>query len=312
MRKLALVAILVILLVGLVVNVVEAGDPGNGKGKAKGHKKNHKADTEQSNSDNSNTDSDSVHLGNGNTGSTKTRKGLNDTKQNQNIYSTGDTLSYHANKLHEGEYTVIVKKPGKNGDTVYNQSVSVGLDGKVDIELTSIPEGWQGVYQVQICGDKHCKNDNINVKNEGNNANNIIPSQEQHFDNVPPADLPSRYWFSTTDLGETDCATIVYHPSDVKVTVVEFFRPEHANEPWLHESEILGESRVNDDGVVIAHFATGERFVVFEYNEMTGIYDYRAMGHVIGSYDKLIDVWSEGNEVSILFNTLVWSPVGAK
>ena len=63
---------------------------------------------------------------------------------------------------------------------------------------------------------------------------------------------------------------------------------------------------------MIANFAQGVTFVVFEYDEQTGAYVYRATGKVIGDYDRPIDIWSDGNEMSVLFDALEWAPVGAK
>jgi Tol biopolymer transport system component len=101
----------------------------------------------------------------GQPGAAWTRKGLDDTKQNQNIYAKGDALSYHTANMPQGDYTVIVHKPGKHGEVVLNVPVKVGADGSLNVDLTTIPDDWKGVYQVQIWGaDGHKKNDNINVK----------------------------------------------------------------------------------------------------------------------------------------------------
>jgi hypothetical protein len=327
-KKFFLALLVALVVFNAFVVVVLAAGPENGKGgnnngKAKGHeKKEQQTEQQQSISGNDNpsesgNSSDSPNTGNGNTGNSKTRKGLDDTKENQNIYSEGDTLSYHVAKRKPGDYTVVVKKPGKNGEIVFSQDVVVGEDGQLNIELTEIPEDWQGVYQVQIIGeDGHMKNDNINIKKD--HVSN--PEDLPNFDNTPENNTPESMVIPESEnVPESqqqkeekgDCVTVVYHASNPTVTVVEFFAPEHASEPWLHEDSRLGESRVDSEGAVVAHFAQGVTFVVFEYNEQTGAYVYRATGEVVGEYENVIDVWSDGNETSTLFNALVWFPIGA-
>ncbi|MFB0534429.1 MAG: TolB family protein [Anaerolineae bacterium] len=101
----------------------------------------------------------------GQPGAAWTRKGLEDTQQDQNIYAAGETLSYHTANMPPGDYTIIVHRPGKHGEVMVTQDVTVGADGSLNWEIGTIPDDWSGVFQVQIWGaDGHMKNDNINVK----------------------------------------------------------------------------------------------------------------------------------------------------
>lgn len=345
-KVLFIVLIAVLVVLAITGDVAYANGPGNGKGqgKAKGHVKqeekagnngNSSNDSGSSESPSDSSDSSSVSVssdddsvsgpkGNGNTGSSKTRKGLDDTKQNQNIYQSGDTLSYHVSNRHSGLNTIIVKKPGKNGEIVFETTVMVGEDGVLNVVLTDIPEDWAGVYQVQIWDDKGMKNDNINIKRPhvanpedlpsvDDSEEPVDDSEELVDDSEEPVEfveLVEEESKAADDKG--DCITLVYHASDVSVTVVEFFRPEHSQEPWLHEDARLGESRVDTEGAVVAQFATGVTFVVFEYDEATGAYNYRGTGEVVGDYNELVHIWSDGDASSVLFNALVWTPVGAK
>jgi hypothetical protein len=331
-RWFAVLVLVVVLFATITGSVAEAAGPGNdkgsGKGKANGHTKQEERQQEDNNSgssDNGGSDSadsgssgggsdssDSGPNGNGNTGSSKTRKGLDDEKMNQNIYKTGDMLSYHVKNMHEGEYTIVVKEPGKNGEVVYTATVYVDASGNLDVELTNVPDDWSGVYQVQIVGaDGHMKNDNINIRRKHVVDLPDTPEAPETPETPDVPDVPDVPEITTTNKPpEDDCVTVVYHASGPEVTVVEFFRPEHARTPWDYEDVRMGESRV-ENGAVMAHFAEGEVFVVFEYDEITGAYNYRATGEVIGDYDEVIHIWSDGDASSVLFNALIWTPVGA-
>jgi len=286
--KKAILAVLVISILFVFVSTAEANGPGNGK--AKGHDKKDAVDNSQV-----------YHDNNGNSGSSKTRKGLDDDKQNQNPYSLGEPLSYHVSKIDPNdEYTVIVKEPGKNGDIVYQQSVSVNPDGTLNTVLTDIPDTWSGVYQVQIVGsDGHMKNDNINIKRE--RAKDRIPNVNL----IPDDNVISLVSFAPYKEQGNDCVTVVFHHSG---TVVEFFRWEHRFEPWLHENEILGEGRVSDEGAVQAQIAEGEHIAVFDYNESNGQYTFLGEIVVIGSYGGLIHLWNEGDACSTPYNAAIWCP----
>jgi len=303
-----------------ISGVTEAAGPGNGKGQAKGKAKGHDKTEETvssndsgSSSDSSSSNSDSGPSGNGNTGSSKTRKGLDDTQMNQNIYQEGNTLSYHVSNRHAGENTIIVKKPGKNGEIVFQTTVMVGEDGTLNVELLDIPEDWVGVYQVQIWDGKGMKNDNINIKRPHVSNREDLPTSEPELESGDTNEPDDATKVVTSSNNSGDCTTVVYHASNPEVTVVEFFKVEHADDPWNHEGERLGESRVDTEGAVTAIFAGGEVFVVFEYDETTGAYNYRGTGRVVaeGEYDGLVHVWSDGDAESILFNILAWTPYGA-
>lgn len=308
-RKVLFIVLLVVVLFGTITgSVVEAAGPGNGKGQAKGKANGHTKTEESAGS----SQQDSGPNGSGNAGASWTRKGVDDPQQDQNIYQSGDTLSYHVSNRHAGENTITVKKPGKNGEIVFQTTVMVGADGNLDVVLTDIPEDWAGVYQVQISDAKGMKNDNINIKR---------PHVSNPTD-LPKLDSPSLTSSDSSDDGG-DCTTVVYHASGPEVTVVEFFKPEHAGDPWNHEHERLGEARTfaddedkpdDEKGFVTAVFAGGETFVVFEYDEATGAYNYRGTGYVIaeGQYDGLVHIWSDGDAESTLFDILVWTPYGVE
>jgi len=104
----------------------------------------------------------------GQPGAAWTRKGLEDTQQNQNIYTAGETLSYHTANMPPGDYTIIVHRPGKRGEVMMEtEELTVGADGSLNWEIGTIPDDWSGVFQVQIVGeDGYMKNDNINVKSK--------------------------------------------------------------------------------------------------------------------------------------------------
>lgn len=119
-------------------------------------------------------------------------------------------------------------------------------------------------------------------------------------------DLQKKY-----DSGDTPWQCIYFHS---KAAILEVFRPEHADDPWNHEDERLGEARTNDDFGIgngwKTCFAESQEFVVFEYDEETGAYDLFGYGKVLGSSENTWELWPDGDEASVI-GTILWVPVGA-